>query len=32
MASVPNKKMRGRAIFVAALLILLGFGLVIRQL
>lgn len=32
MASVHNKKMRGRAIFVAALLILLGFGLVIRQL
>lgn len=32
MASVPNKKMRGRAVFIAAILTLLGFGLVIFQL
>ena len=32
MASIPNKKMRGRAILVAALLIIVGFGLVIHQL
>ena len=32
MASIPNKKMRGRTILVAALLIIVGFGLVIHQL
>lgn len=32
MASLPNKKMRGRAILVAAALIVVGFGLVIRSL
>ena len=32
MASIPNKKMRGRAILVATLLIIVGFGLVIHQL
>ena len=32
MASIPNKKMRGRAILAATLLIIVGFGLVIHQL
>ena len=32
MASIPNKKMRVRAILVAALLVIVGFGLVIHQL